>query len=446
MLYTVLAFLIAIGVLITFHEFGHYAVARLFGVKILRFSIGFGPVLLRRKDKHSTEWALSLVPLGGYVKMLDEAPADADLCVRKTAFNNQSLGRRAAIVAAGPMANFLLAVVIYVFLGLWGVYEPAPITAQPGVDTPAHLAGIQRGDTIIKVNDKAVSSWSQVRWQFTEPMVAGGELKLEVKDEAGTIRQLEMKLQAHNLEPTDSDPMAELGLQLDRPRLTFSQIVAGSPAQDAGLKPDDVVIGIQDVRQPDPQTFVDIVKNHPDQEIGLELLRNDTPVSLKIKAQAINTDDGQRIGQLGVMLYAQYPQVLVRSGLFDSLVQGVQRTFATSLLTVRMMGRMLFGEISLKNISGPITIADYAGQSARLGVAAYLGFLALISISIGVLNLLPVPMLDGGHLLFYLFEALRGGRPLPEHVLEFGHRIGLTLVLTLMLLALFNDFQRLFSL
>lgn len=444
MLFTLIAFAIALGVLITFHELGHYWVARRCGVRVLRFSIGFGKVLVRRADRQGTEWALSAIPLGGYVKMLDDPPKNASPSEAAQAFNRKSLRQRSAIVAAGPMANLLLAALLYTLLNLVGTNEPAAVLAPPTQGSVAAQAGLQGGDRITAINDQAVSSWSEVRWQLLDAVTSGAEAEVAVEGENGMQGVRTLRFQAGQVEPEGADPLAEAGLALAAPRPMVRGVNDGSAGAQAGLREGDLVLAIDDIQQPTAQVFVRHVQEHAGVAVSVMVLRDGAPHSLQITPRPEADADGQQVGRIGVVLGADFPMVTVRYGVFDSVARGVTRTVDTVWLSLKMMGRMIIGDISLRNVSGPVTIADYAGQTARIGLAAYVGFLALISVSIGVLNLLPIPMLDGGHLMYYAVEAIRG-KPVPEKWLENGQRIGLGLLAALMSLAFFNDFSRLFS-
>jgi regulator of sigma E protease len=445
MLLTLSAFILALGLLVTFHELGHYWVARRAGVPIVRFSVGFGPVLLRRRDRHGTEWALSAIPLGGYVKMLDVAPPDADETVRRAVFNAQPLIRRAAVVAAGPAANLILAVLIYAFLGLWGTQEPAAVLAAPPAGTPAALAGVRDGDTLTAVAGAPVASWTQARWRLAEPLSLGGDVSLTLRAADGAVRTDTLRLAPQAVTPDGPDPLLAAGLALRAPVPVAGELVPGGAAEQAGLRAGDRILAAGDLDHPSVEAFVRAVQAHAGRPLALVVLRRDARVTLSVTPRSEAGEGGRAVGRIGALILAEQPRVLVRLGPLDSLWQGARRTADTSLFTLRMMGRMVVGDVSWKNVTGPVTIAEYAGRTARIGLESYLGFLALISISIGVLNLLPIPMLDGGHLLFYLIEALRGGRPLSERARDLGQRLGLGLVLGLMVLALFNDFSRLFS-
>ncbi|MDS1141506.1 RIP metalloprotease RseP [Pusillimonas sp. SM2304] len=441
MLFTLLAFAVALGVLITFHELGHYWVARRCGVKVLRFSVGFGKVLLRRIDRHGTEWAVSAIPLGGYVKMLDDPEPGASA---GQAFNQKSLRQRSAIVLAGPVANLVLAALLYTGLNLVGTHEPAAILAAPPAHTMAAQAGLQAGDRITAVNQQAVQSWNEARWQLLDVLTGGGQVGLQVETANGLQRERTLHLERGRVEPDGADLMAEAGLSLAAPKPKVNQVNPGQAGEQAGLQPGDIVVRVGELQNPGAGAMVAEIQKHAGVPLPLTVLRDGAPLDLTVVPEGQADADGATVGRIGVMLGADFPMVTVRYGVFDSLAKGVSRTVDTVWFSLKMMGRMVVGDISLRNVSGPVTIADYAGQTARIGFASYIGFLALISVSIGVLNLLPIPMLDGGHLLYYLIEAVRG-KPIPEKWLENGQRIGLGLLAGLMGLAFFNDFTRLFS-
>jgi regulator of sigma E protease len=444
MIFTLLAFAVALGLLITFHELGHYWVARWCNVKVLRFSVGFGRVLLRRTDRHGTEWALSAIPLGGYVKMQDEPEEGANAQEQSRAFNRKPVSRRFAIVAAGPIANLLLAALLYAGLSWVGTQEPAPIIGAPAAQTQAAQAGFQAGDRLLEVNGTPVESWGQARWALLDVLTSGGSAEIRVQSEHGGTATRTLQVAASNMSVDEADPLALAGLALASPRARVGEVIESGAAEAAGFQAGDIILGVQNQPVSDANAFVTAIQAHPGERVPVTVLRQGAQITLNVTPQAEQGPDGKTIGRIGVMLTADFPMVTVRYGLLGSITHGVERTFETAWYSLKMMGRMLTGEVSVKNISGPVTIADYAGQTARIGVAAYISFLALISVSIGILNLLPIPMLDGGHLMYYLLEMARG-KPVPDAWLETGQRIGLGLLVALMSLAFFNDFTRLFS-
>ncbi len=443
MLFTLLAFAVALGTLITFHELGHYWVARLCGVRVLRFSIGFGKVLLRRTDRHGTEWALSAIPLGGYVKMQDDPPTGAPASEVARSFNTQSVWRRIAIVAAGPVFNLILAVVLYAGLNMAGTQEPAAVVGKPTQNSAAASAGFQPGDRILAVNGQDVESWNDARWQLMDLLSTGGRAQVDVRATDGGMHQRTLVLPGSSMDPAQGDPLAETGLRIEQPKPVVRGVIDASPGQAAGLREGDLITVADGQAGLDAGELVRLIQSHAGKPMALTVIRDGTPLSLTITPRAEQAN-GQDIGRIGVQLGGEIPMVTVRYGVFESLWRGATRTWDTAWFSLRMMGRMVTGEVSWRNISGPVTIADYAGQTARMGFAAYIAYLALISISLGVLNLLPIPMLDGGHLLYYLVEIVRGSPP-PERWIDLGQRAGLGLLACLMGLALFNDFARLFT-
>lgn len=442
MVLTLLAFILALGILITIHELGHYSVARWCGVRVLRFSVGFGRVVYQRTDRHGTQWALSLLPLGGYVKMQDDPPPGATAAQAAESFNAKPVGQRFAIVAAGPIFNLVLAAALYAGLNLVGTQEPAARVAQPAPGTPAAIAGIQAGDRITTIDGQAVASWSDARWRLLDVATQGGKVEFTLTRQGRNIPGV-LSLPAGDNQATGTDPLATSGLTLFVPTPTVRGVVEGSAGERDGLRQGDVIVRVQDVPDPDTRQLIDIIQAHGDSALPLTVLRDGAQVSLTVTPRP-EVVDGKSIGRLGVQLGGEIERVKVSYGLGQSIVKGVQRTWETSWFSLKMMGRMLTGDVSWRNISGPVTIADYAGQTARIGVAAYVAYLALISISLGVLNLLPIPMLDGGHLLYYLIEIVRG-KPLAEHWMAMGQRVGIGLLGMLMALAFFNDFTRLFG-
>ena len=442
---TLVAFLIALGVLIAFHEYGHYLAARLCGVKVLRFCLGFGrPIFMRRLGRDGTEWALAAFPLGGYVKLLGHDPDDpvppADA---HRAFSAQSVAKRIVIIAAGPVANFLLAITVYWGLNLHGVDEPPAQVAAPAAGSVAQQAGLKSGDLIARIDDTPVASWNELHWRLLRSADARARVRLEVRNPLGEISFPALDMTRLETLELEGDFMKSLGLALFRPQPRVVQVEPGSPAERAGLRAADVLLAVDGRALASGDEFVTAMRASAGRERVIEIVRDGQMSRVKVTPAAVDAPDG-RVGRIGARIGARVEPVKVRYGLVDGLTKSVTQTYEMSVFSLRMLGRMIIGEVSWRNLSGPVTIADYAGKTARLGLVYYLNFIALVSISLGVLNLLPIPMLDGGHLLYYLVEILRG-KPVSEKVMEIGTRLGLMIVMTTMLLALYNDINRLLA-
>ncbi|AOK53087.1 RIP metalloprotease RseP [Burkholderia stagnalis] len=446
-----IAFAVAIGVLVVVHEYGHYRVARWCGVKVLRFSIGFGQPIARWVSKKTgTEWTLAALPLGGYVKMLDEREPGPGVKPEELgqAFNRQSVGKRIAIVAAGPIANFLLAIVLFAAVFATGVTEPAAIIAPPAAGTVAARAGFDGNETIVSIRDaqggdaQAVRSWSDLRWKLLAAAFDHQEVVLGARD-GGSTYDFRVDLRQIDEGAIDDDFMARLGFETGGGTLSVASVQPGSAAQQAGLKPGDKLLAIDGERVGGASRFIDAVKHHAGKPLALKIERGGAAQTVTIVPQAQRDEEtGQQVGRIGAALSMHTPGVDVRYGPIDSLKLGAHRTWDIAVYSLRMFGRMITGDASLKNLSGPVTIADYAGKSARLGPSAFLSFLALVSISLGVLNLLPIPVLDGGHLLYYLVEAATG-KAVSERWQLILQRAGLICIVALSAIALFNDLARL---
>lgn len=449
------AFVVALGVLIVVHELGHYAMARACNVKVLRFSVGFGqPLWLRRFGRDRTEWVIAAFPLGGYVKMLDEReageegvpPAELD-----RAFNRQSVGRRSLIVAAGPVANLLLAVLVYWLLFLTGVEEPRAILAEPPAGTPAAALKIGAGETVRNISGRPVATWTELRWEVLQRVLDRQDFVLETIDAQGHLAEHRFEVRQLDATAIETDVMPVLGLRLMRPTLppVLGEVKAGSPAQAAGLAPGDRIRAINGQRVDAWHELVRLIRAAGVTRLALDVERGGSSFSVDVLPELAADGEGKPTPRIGIAVrddpeLRRRAMVEVRYGLLEGLGRAGAQTWDTAALSLRMMGRMLVGELSVRNISGPVTIADYAGQSARLGAEHYLRFIALISISLGVLNLLPIPVLDGGHLMYYLAEIIKGG-PLSERAMEVGQQIGLALLGLLMAIAFYNDINRLVS-
>ena len=448
---TIVAFIIALGSLILIHELGHYLVARALGVKVLRFSIGFGrPLVSWEYGADRTQWMIAAFPLGGYVKMVDEregpvAPADLP-----RAFNRQSVWRRIAIVAAGPIANFLLAIAVYWLLFVSGMPGLRPVVDAPPPGTAAHAAGFKHGETLTRVGPEPVATWQDARWALLQHAVNREQVRIEVADSKGYIEMRNLDLSKVTAEDLDGDFLRAIGLQRLNPPIepVLGQVVAGGAAERAGLRAGDRIVALDGEDVAHWQDVVAAVRARPGQRLELIVDRDGARTKVHVTTDSI-TEGTRSIGRIGAAPRTDPEAVRasmteVRYGVGESLLRAVAKTWETSLFSLRMLGKMLLGQISLKNLSGPITIADYAGQSAQVGWIAYLSFVALISISLGVLNLLPVPLLDGGHLMYYVIEIFKG-KPVSERAMQIGQHIGMAVLFTLMLLALYNDVNRLIS-
>ncbi|MBK6806498.1 MAG: RIP metalloprotease RseP [Betaproteobacteria bacterium] len=441
------AFLVVLGVLVVFHELGHYLVARLCGVKVLRFSVGFGRVVWsRRVGADRTEWAVSAVPLGGYVKMADEREDDLAPEDVPRAFNRQGVGKRIAIVAAGPIANLLLAIVLFAGTFVVGVPGQRAILAPPQPGTAAAAAGFAEGDRVLAVDGDPVASLQDLRWRVVKSQ-GRSSIDVEVERADGSRSMRMLPVSGLTTADWEANPLSALGLRADLGAPVVDLVSPGKPAEAAGMRAGDRIVAVDGRPARSPSDVANATNAKPGVPIVFRVARDGGESEVTVVPEA-SEQGGRRVGLAGLRLKVD-PQsvqriaITVRSGPLDALGQGARKTWELSTFTLRMLGRMVTGDASLKNLSGPITLADFAGQSAQAGVLVFVGYLALISISLGVLNLLPIPLLDGGHLLYYLAEIILG-RPVSDRAFEVGQRIGMALLAVLMTLALVNDVSRLF--
>ncbi|MBT3010271.1 MAG: sigma E protease regulator RseP [Candidatus Thiodiazotropha sp. (ex Lucina aurantia)] len=448
LLFTLVSFIVALAILIAVHEFGHFWVARKLGVKVLRFSIGFGRALWRRTSVvDATEYVIAAIPLGGYVKMLDEREAPVEAEEQHRAFNRQSLGVRSAIVVAGPLFNFLFAILAFWLIFVTGDTGLKPIVGEVEGGSIAEQAGFTRGDEILAVADQPTPTWESVVYVMLSEALDTPNLAVRVRSQTGMEHIYRVASDGLSGLAEDGMLLQNLGLTPDRPTLppVIGEVLDGEPAALAGLKSGDRIVTVDGVDVVDWSDWVNYVRKRPGQNLDLEVDRNGDYIALSVTPLMIE-GDGESYGRIGASvdvpddLMDDY-RAVVKYGPIDAIGQSLYKTWDLSLLMLRMLGKMIIGEVSVKNLSGPISIADYAGKSASYGISYFLKFLAVVSVSLGVLNLLPIPVLDGGHLFFFLIEGIKG-RPLSDQFMEQGQKIGLLILLAIMSLAFYVDINR----
>ena len=450
---TALAFIFTIGLLVTVHEYGHFQVARWCGVKVLKFSVGFGKPLWSKKfGVDQTEFVIAAIPLGGYVKMLgedqftqDETFVNHDMT---RALNRQSVGKRMAIVLAGPLANLLLAIILYWLLFMMGVVGLKPIVGNVVKNSPAAASRISSGDVIQKINNKDVSTWQDVRWLLLQESLKNKQVEIQAINTKNEMYSYQMDVSKLDYDDAKHDILEKLGLTIYQPEMParIGEIAKNSPAQIAGLKPNDLVLAINKNKVNNWEFFVQEIQQHPNVNVDILVQRDAEEISISVKPDLVVEND-KTIGRIGAAFktdQTELDQFLVTShySVAGALVKAIEKTWDTAIFSLKMLGNMVLGQVSWKGMSGPVTIASYAGQSANMGIKVFIGFLALISISIGVLNLLPIPILDGGHFMYYMVEFFTK-KPVSEAVMNIGQKIGFILLGGMMALALYNDINRL---
>jgi len=449
---SIAAFLVAIAILVTVHEYGHYLAARSMGVKVLRFSIGFGrPLYQRRFGRDRTEFVVAAIPLGGYVRMLDEREAPVATTEHGRAFNRQSLAARNFVIVAGPLANFLFACVAYALMFMVGVPGMKPMVGAVEEGSLAERGGLRMGDEILRIDGRRIQDWEQANLRLLDLAVRATEIPLVVRDATGQERELRLPIEDRRDLLGEGVFLLHLGVQPLRPPLLpwIGQIERGSPAEHAGLRPGDRILQVEGQAVASWAQWVEWVQSSPGQPLRLLIERNGSLLEPIVTPAAVPGEAGVLRGRIGAGVDQEQPHwrelaTVTRLGPLEGLWEGTLRTWEVSILTLRVLGRMLVGEASIKNIAGPVTIAEFAGTTALLGLSTFLGFLALVSVSLGIINLLPIPVLDGGHLLFNFIEWVKGSA-LSERALLFGQQVGLILIAALMLLAFYNDFSRWFG-
>jgi regulator of sigma E protease len=452
---TLIAFIVTIGVLVTIHEFGHFQVARWCGVKVLKFSVGFGkPLWSKTFGKDKTEFVLAAIPLGGYVKMLDEnelkveenpvAYSETEL---QRAFNRQNVQKRIAIVLAGPVANLLLAIVLYWGLFMLGVTGMRPIIGVVEENSLAAFASLKPGEVIQKVAGNPVSTWQEARWVLLKESLENKSVEIEATNNNSELLQHTLSFEGIDND-AEVDVLEKIGLAPFKPNIPaiIAEVLPNSTAEKAGLMPNDKILRIDGVEMDGWEQVVSNVRDNPGKTLQFELARAQKIVLITATPEPVE-EGGETTGRLGAGVKLEQAEldnflITLNYSPFVSLQKAVVKTWDTSIFSLKMLGKMLTGKMSLKGISGPVTIATYAGESANLGLKVFLGFLALVSISIGVLNLLPIPVLDGGHLMYYIAEIFKGS-PVSESMMQAGQKLGFGLLGLLMIIALFNDFNRL---
>ena len=449
-LLSIIAFIISVGLLITFHEFGHFSVARFFDIKVLRFSIGFGrPIYTRHFGRDRTEFTICLLPLGGYVKMLDDREGTVVQQEKAREFNGKPLWQRFLIVLAGPFFNFIFAIIAYSLIYTIGINALKPIIGHVETTSIASSSGFAEGQEILSINGLSTPTWPTVIDSLVNHVVSGDVVDIQVVNNSGEKQVLSLNLSSISIdEMADGKLLNKLGLNIVKLKLPpiIGEIEKNGPAQSSGLLQNDRIIAVNSNLVDSWQEWVEIIQENPDKSLNVELLRDEALINIELRPKNYELN-GKNIGRIGARpavnddLYSSY-FALEQYSLHLAILRAFDKTWEMSVLTLKVLAKMITGDASVKNLSGPISIAKYAGQSASIGATALLTFLAIVSISLGVLNLLPIPLLDGGHLVYYIIEFFTG-KPVSDSIQMTGQQIGIVLLFGLMGLALYNDFVRL---
>lgn len=446
-LFKILSFIVAVGVLVAIHEFGHFWVARRLGVKVLKFSIGFGRPLWKRTAKDGVEYVIAAIPLGGYVKMLGENDKDVPQSEMAQAFYNQSLPVRSAIVAAGPIFNFIFAIIAFWLVLMLGENGLRPLVGEVTENSHAAVAGFQEGEEIRSLNGKETRTWTAVMYELASASVTDKPLHFKVMDDRHDLHDRQVPAGVMGDPAETEDLLGVLGIKPAKPKIpaVIGEVVAGQPAEEAGLQPGDEVIEADGQLVEEWFQWVEMVKARPGMAIPIVINRDAVELNLTVTPAVVAQED-KFIGRIGAKvkvpdgLFDEY-EVVYKLEPLEAIPAAFARTWEFSILTLKVLGRMLIGDVSVKNLSGPISIADIAGKTASIGIVPFIKFLAIVSISLGVLNLLPIPVLDGGHLFFFMLEAIKGS-PLSDSFIEKGQRVGMSIMLMLIGIALFVDVSR----
>ncbi len=441
MLFNLLFFIITISIVVVFHELGHYLAARFYNVRVERFSLGFGKILFSKTDRHGTEWVVSALPLGGYVKPLAEPPVGANAREAARAISQKTAWQRFVIFAAGPFFSFLLAIIIYSGMKISGTTEPVPYLAQPASDTAAYKAGVEGGEKVLAVDGVDVQGWAEARLALLEPLATGAETTLMLQAENGATRGATIQFPKVTGTLEGIDLMGQAGLALMAPKPRVANVLDGGAGEQAGFRDGDLVLRAGPHEDITITGLIKLIQDSPDKTLPLLILRDNTELSLNVTPRAELNENNKTVGKIGVAFSGQYPTLTVRYGIFESVYLATVQTFDTAWFSLKMFAKMVTGQLSWKNISGPIAIADYAGQSAQVGFDKFIEFIALITVSIGVLNLLPIPGLDGGQMVFCIIEMVRK-KALSEQIQEKSLMVGYSLLLFLMIFAFVNDITR----